>query len=103
MKLLTILTTCLILNSCGTNTKYRPSIYGHDYKAQEIITPITYKRVKCGDPEFNEYASVRLDDLSRLALILKYAKLPRKVRLLIENFRKEVEQRNKENKKFLLD
>ena len=98
MKRLATLTTFLIVSSCGSLTKYRPSIYGHDYRNQEIITPVTFERISCGNPTFNEYASVKLDDLVKLALVLKYAKLPFKVRVLVDGFTKEVEKRNKENK-----
>ena len=97
-KLLIHLTIFLLLSSCGSRTTYKPSIYGHDYLNQEIITPVTHERIYCGSPEFNKYATVKLEDLVSLALILKYAKLPKKVRLIVEGFRKEVATRNKQNK-----
>lgn len=79
--------------SCGSKTKYRPSIYGHDYMNMEIIKPVTFDRVSCGDPDFNKYVSVSLDDLSKLALVLREAKVPRAVRVIIENFNKELESK----------
>jgi hypothetical protein len=93
-KLLTTL-TILCASACGSNTTYRPSIYGHDYVNREIITPATYARISCGDAEFNKYVSVNLDDLAKLALILKHSKVPKKVRVLIEDFSKEVDLRVK--------
>lgn len=101
MKLLTTLTTFLILSSCGSRFKYRPVIYGHDYINQEIITPVTYKRIRTNDKKFNEYASIKLDDLSKLALVLKYAKLPLKVRILVDKYSQELTKRLKENKDIL--
>jgi hypothetical protein len=91
--LLILLTTSL--SSCGSPTKYRPSIYGHDYVQREIVTPVTHVRISCGDEEFNKYVSVSLKDLSKLALVLKEAKVPKKVRVLIEGFGKEVDLRTK--------
>lgn len=98
MKQLTTLMMFLILSSCGSLTTYRPSIYGHDFKTMEIVTPVTYERISCGEKEFNKYASIKLSDLSKLALILKNAKLPKKVRFIIERFKREVDKRAKENK-----
>ena len=89
MKLLIFL-TILCVSSCGSPTTYRPSIYGHDYITRVIVTPVTRKRISCGDREFNKYVSVSLKDLSKLAIILKEAKVPRKVRILVEAFNKEV-------------
>lgn len=86
----------LFVSACGSTTSYRPSIYGHDYKNMEIITPVTYQRISCGDPAFQRYVSVDLDDLRKLALVLKNAKVPKKVRILIEGFGKEVDQRFKQ-------
>jgi hypothetical protein len=94
--------TMFLISSCASGTKYKPSIYGHDYRNREIITPVTHERIYCGTREFNKFASVRLEDLTKLALILKYAKVPRKVRLIVENFRKEVAKRNKQNKTLML-
>jgi len=85
----------ILLNSCGSVTTYRPSIYGHDYAQREIITPETHVRISCGDQEFNKYVSVSLSDLSKLAIILKNAKVPKKVRILVEGFSKEVKLRKK--------
>ena len=93
MMLLMLLTTSLV--SCGSPTKYRPSIYGHDYIQREIVTPKTHVRISCGDREFNKFVSVSLDDLAKLALVLKEAKVPKKVRILIEGFGKEVSLRAK--------
>ena len=89
MKLLLLL-TILCVSSCGSQTTYRPSIYGHDYINREIITPVTFERISCGERDFQKYASVNLKDLSKLALILQEAKLPKKVRIIIEAFEKEV-------------
>jgi len=96
-KLLTTL-TILFLSACGSNTTYRPSIYGHDYINREIITPVNHARISCGEEAFNKYVSVNLNDLAKLALVLKHSKVPKKVRLLIENFKKEVDLRVKQNK-----
>ena len=93
-KLLTIL-TILCLSACGSITTYRPSIYGHDYINREIVTPTTHARISCGDREFNKYVSVSLEDLTKLALILKHSKVPKKVRRLVEKFTKEVDLRAK--------
>lgn len=79
----------ILLNSCGSVTTYRPSIYGHDYRSREIITPVTHERISCGDKDFQKYVSINLKDLSKLAVILKNAKLPKKIRIVIENFKKE--------------
>jgi hypothetical protein len=98
-----ILLTILLINlsACGSQTTYRPSIYGHDFETREIITPSTHIRISCGAREFNKYVSVSLKDLSKLALVLKNAKVPRKVRILIEGFGKEVALRKKQNEKLL--
>ena len=88
----------ILLSSCGSTTTYRPSIYGHDYITREIITPVTHKRISCGDKDFNKYVSVNLSDLAKLAIILKNAKVPKKVRILVEGFKNEVDQREKENR-----
>ncbi len=90
-----LLTLTILCASCGSTTDYRPSIYGHDYINREIITPVTFERISCGDKRFNEYVSVNLDDLAKLALILKHSKVPKKVRLLVEKFKKEVDLRAK--------
>jgi len=100
-KLLTTLTLLCVLSGCLSHTKYRPSIHGHDYLNQEIIEPKTYRRIYTGDPAFNEYVSISLDDLAKLALVLKNAKLPRKVRFIVERFTKEVKEVEAVNKKFL--
>lgn len=81
----------LCLTSCGSNTTYRPEILGHDYMRMELVKPKKQGRISCGDPQFEMYASVHLNDLKKLALILKKAKLPRHVRLLVEELNKEVE------------
>lgn len=94
MKLLIAL-TILLVSSCGSPTKYRPSIYGHDFVNREIVTPNTHVRISCGDRQFNKFVSVSLDDLAKLALVLKEAKVPKKVRILIEGFGKEVSLRKK--------
>lgn len=93
-----LITLTILLSSCGSKTTYRPSIYGHDYINAEIITPVTHKRISCSEKDFNKYVSVDLKDLSKLAMVLKYAKLPRKVRILIEAFSKEVKKRKKQAK-----
>ena len=97
-KLLTTLTTLLVLSGCLSHTKYRPTIYGHDYQNQEIITPTTHERIYTGSPAFNKYVSISLHDLAKLALVLKNAKLPRKVRFIVERFNKEVKQVEAANK-----
>ena len=55
-----------------------------------IIEPITKRRISCGDAEFNEYASVRVVDIAKIATALKSAKLPRHIRLLIERLNNEL-------------
>ena len=95
MKLLILLTILCV--SCGSATTYRPSIYGHDYINQEIVTPTTHERISCGAEDFNKYVSISLKDLTKLALVLKYAKVPKKVRVLIEGFRKELKKVKKAN------
>ena len=101
MKQLTYLTILLILSSCLSHTKYRPSIYGHDHVTQEIVTPVSHERIYTGDPEFNKFVSIKLSDLSKLALVLRHAKLPRKVRRIVEKFTKEVKTVEKQNKTLL--
>ena len=85
MLLLTLSTT-----SCSSNTTYRPKIYGHDYYTMTIIEPVTYKATYCGDPDFNKYVSVKLEDLTKLALVLKKAKLPIHIRIIIEEFNNDI-------------
>lgn len=94
MKQLMIL-TIFLFSSCGSHTTYRPLIHGHDYLNQEIIVPRTHERIHCGEKRFNKYVSLSLDDLTRLALVLKNAKLPKKVRLLVEKFSHELIEKNK--------
>lgn len=60
--------------------------------AQTIIEPKTFKRISCGEPEFQAYASVSIDDLVRIATVLKNAKLPRHIRILVEQFNEEVKK-----------
>lgn len=86
-----ILLTIFLISSCSTPTTYRPSIYGHDYVNSEIVTPITHERISCGASEFNRYASVSLEDLTNLALVLKYSDVPPEVRIIIEGFTNEVD------------
>lgn len=93
MKLLIFST--ILLSSCGSTTSYRPSIYGHDYINREIVKPVTHERISCGENDFNRFVSIDLDDLRKLALVLKNAKVPRKVRILIEGFEKEVNRKRK--------
>ena len=102
-KLLATLTLLCVLSGCLSTTKYRPSIHGHDYLRQEIIEPITYRRIYTGDAEFNRYVSISLDDLAKLAIVLKNAKLPRKVRRIVERFSKEVKTVEKKNKQLLTE
>ena len=100
-KLPIILTLLCVLSGCLGHTKYRPSIHGHDYLRQEIIEPTTHRRIYTGDAEFNKFVSISLDDLAKLALVLKNAKLPRKVRRIVERFSKEVKTVEKKNKQLL--
>lgn len=86
-----LLILLITLGSCRSTTTYRPSVYGHDYITREIIKPKTYERISTGDKEFNKYVSFSLDDLNKLRLILKDAKLSKKVRIIIEKFDNEVE------------
>ena len=90
-----ILLMILCVSSCGSSTKYRPEILGHDYKNLEIIKPKTYERVYCGDESFNKYASVSLKDLKKIALILKEAKIPWQVKVIVEELEKEVKRLEK--------
>lgn len=101
MKLLTTLTMLCVLSGCLRSTSYRPTIHGHDYLNQEIIEPKTYRRIYTGSPEFNKYVSISLADLSKLALVLKNARLPRKVRRVVERFTKEVKRVKYKNNKLL--
>jgi len=101
MKLLTTLILLCVLSGCLRSTSYRPTVYGHDYLNQEIITPTTHKRIYTGDPEFNKFVSISLEDLSKLVLVLKNARLKRKVRRVVEKFSKEVKQVEKQNKQLL--
>lgn len=55
-----------------------------------IIEPVTKRRVSCGDDEFNEYASVRVEDIAKLATVLKKARLPKHIRILVEEFNNEI-------------
>jgi hypothetical protein len=65
-------------------------IYGHDYNAMTIIEPVTKRRVSCGDAEFEAYASISLEDLTKLGALLKTGKFPRHIRILVEEFNKEL-------------
>lgn len=94
MKLLIFL-TILCVTSCGSPTTYRPDVYGHDYMNMTIIEPISKRRISCGDEEFNEYASVKLKDIVKIATVLKKAKLPRHIRILIEDFETEIKELEK--------
>lgn len=70
--------------SCGNQTTYRPLVLSHDYENMEIVRPNKEGRTYCGDPKFNEYVSISLDDLADLALVLKNSKVPWWVRQIIE-------------------
>ncbi len=84
------LTLLITLGSCRSTTTYRPTVYGHDYITREIIEPKTYRRINTGDKEFNKFVSFSLDDLAKLRLLLKDAKLSKKVRIIIEKFDKDL-------------
>lgn len=58
----------------------------------ELVRPKKKGRISCGDPQFEMYASVHLNDLKKLALILKKAKLPRHVRIIVEQLNNEVSE-----------
>lgn len=94
MKLLIFL-TILFVSSCGSPTTYRPWIHGHSTKDQAIIVPQTKERIYCSEDRFQEYVSVSIQDLQALALILKHAKVPKKVRIIIERFNKDVSELEK--------
>lgn len=90
MKLLILLT--ILCASCSSPTKYRPTIYGHDYKYGEIVKPITHERISCRDEEFNKYVSFSLKDFSKIALLLEKADVPYDIRIILEKFEKELKQ-----------
>lgn len=93
MKLLIYLTILCASLGCGSTTTYRPWIHGHSALEEAIIVPQTKERIYCNDEErFQKYVSVSILDLQKLALILKHAKVPKKVRIIVENFRKDVEK-----------
>lgn len=89
-----LILTILCISGCGSNTTYRPLVYGHDYMNMTIIEPKTFRRISCGDEEFNGYASVRVEDIAKLATVLKKAKLPRHIRILVEQLNNEVVELN---------
>ena len=93
-----MLLMCLIVGSCKSLTTYRPAIYGHDYVSREIITPVSHNRISCGDKEFNKYVSFSLTDLTKIGVLLKNAKLSRKVRIILEKFDKDIKKKIKKNK-----
>lgn len=90
-----ILTMLCAVISCAGQTTYRPSVFGHDYVNGEIVTPYTHERISCFDKKFNSYASFRIDDVKKVALALKYAKLPKDVRIILERIKKDVETHKK--------
>lgn len=93
MKQIAMLLLIALTTSCGSSeTTYRPVVYGHDYVAMEIIRPITFERVSCGDPDFNKYVSVSIDDLVKLATVLKNAKLPRHIRIIVEQYTSDLKE-----------
>lgn len=89
---LTILCASLFLLGCGSQTTYRPWIHGHSTLEEAIIVPQTKERIYCNEDRFQNYVSVSITDLQNLALILKHSKVPKKVRLIVEKFNKDVEQ-----------
>lgn len=89
MKLLLFL-TILCVSGCGSNTTYRPMVYGHDYMRMALVEPVTFRRISCGDEEFQEYASVKVEDLVKIATVLKKAKVPKHIRVLVESLTKEL-------------
>lgn len=97
-KIVTGLLIFLILGSCAKTTKYRPLIYGHDYTYGEIIRPVSYERISCRSPEFQDYVSFSIDDLAKVRLLIKHGKLPKKVRIILEKFDKDFEKIKRKNK-----
>lgn len=87
--LLLTLSTIFLISSCGSTTTYRPPIAAHDYKNMELVLK-DHSRVYAGDKKFNEYASIHLDDLIKIAIIIKNAKLPKHIILIVEQYEKEV-------------
>ena len=92
MKKIAILLLISLTTSCASSTTYRPKIYGHDFQDGSIIAPKTHERISCSEFRFNEYVSISLDDLAKLALALKNAKLPRHIRIIIEDVNRELRQ-----------
>lgn len=104
MKQLILLTILCVISSCGSPTKYRPPIYGHDYKRGEIVAP-DHSRISTTSEQFNCFVSVTIDDFKKVALALKKGKFPYHIRVLLEKYnfvgksKKKIKFIEKENKK----
>ncbi len=80
----------ILCASCGSQTTYRPTVYGHDYKYGEIVTPVTHERISCRDEEFNKYVSFSLSDLTKVRTALETGEFPAHIILILEKFDKEL-------------
>ena len=86
-----------VVSSCGSKTKWRPPIYGHDYKRGEIVAP-DHSRISTTSDKFNCFVSVRIDDFKKVALALNKGKFPRHIRILIEKYKMVEKSKKKINK-----
>ena len=88
MKLLIVL--MILCASCGSDIKYRPIVLSHDYKNMELVKPNRQGRIYAGDPEFQEYASVHVQDIANIALVLKNAKVPWYLKHILKDINKKL-------------
>lgn len=74
-----------LMTGCG-NLKYRPVIFVFDHEKLEITNG--KDRVYCGDESIKGYYAVDGDDLNDIKTVLKHAKVPWHIKIVLERLKK---------------